>query len=278
LLIYPELSQIERAAWAPRLSPPSLIVGSRLTLTKITVLSSKIDEITLEEALETTSFWASKRESRTVLFCNVHSIITGHQDVSFHRVIAQADLVAPDGAPIAWAMRLFGATGQQRISGPDFMWCYMARAERLGQSIFLFGGTENTLLQFKQKLRANFPALRIAGILSPPFRPLTYEEDRDVIQTINDSGAHTVWVSLGCPKQERWMETHRGEVKSVMFGVGAAFDYHAGTLRRAPQWMQRSGLEWAYRLYRQPRALWRRYLVTNSRFIIGLVAEVIFRR
>lgn len=213
-----------------------------------------------------------------MLFCNVHSVITGRQDDAFHSVIAKADLVAPDGAPIAWAMRRFGAKGQQRISGPDFMWRYMAQAELLGQSIFLFGGTENTLLQLKQKLRANFPALQIAGILSPPFRPLASEEDRDIIQTINDSGSHTVWVSLGCPKQERWMEEHRHEINSVMLGVGAAFEYHAGTLRRAPLWMQRSGLEWAYRLYRQPRALWRRYLVTNTLFIFGLAKGLLFRR
>jgi N-acetylglucosaminyldiphosphoundecaprenol N-acetyl-beta-D-mannosaminyltransferase len=247
-------------------------------LTKITVLRSKIDAVTLKEAVGLVSAWASKRESRTVIFCNVHSAVTGLQSKAFHRVIAHADLVAPDGAPIAWVMRFLGAKGQQRVSGPDFMWQYMAHAEDVGQSIFLYGGTEKTLNQLKQKLENNFPALQIAGMLSPPFRPLTPEEDRNVIQTINFSGAHAVWISLGCPKQEIWMESHRHAIKGVMLGVGAAFEYHAGTLRRAPLWIQRLGFEWAFRLCHRPTALWRRYLVTNTIFIFALARELFLRR
>ncbi|WP_426990948.1 WecB/TagA/CpsF family glycosyltransferase [Cupriavidus sp. 30B13] len=173
----------------------------------------------------------------------------------------------PDGAPVAWMLRCLGYPTQERINGPDLMLRYCSHAEQTGESIFLYGGRIETLLLLEQRLKEDFPSLRIAGMHSPPFRKLTEEEDREIVEKINNSGASTVWVSLGCPKQEQWMADHRGRIKAVMIGVGAAFDYHAGTVRRAPLWMQMRGLEWLHRLCSEPSRLWKRYLVTNSIFV-----------
>lgn len=235
------------------------------------VLGARIHALTWDDALGTLSRWARLRESRYVCICNVHSVITTQQDPAFATVVREADLATPDGAPVAWMLRRLGHEGQQRINGPDLMARYCAEAGRRGESIYLYGGTEETLAILQNVLLARFPGLRIAGAYSPPFRALTIDEDAAVVEAINASGAGTVWVSLGCPKQEKWMAAHRGRIRGVMVGVGAAFDYIAGTIPRAPLWMQHAGLEWLHRLVSEPRRLWRRYLVTNSLFVWGVV-------
>ncbi|WER47336.1 WecB/TagA/CpsF family glycosyltransferase [Cupriavidus sp. WKF15] len=246
------------------------LLGSR-------VLGSFINAVSWDEAIAVIHRWAGKRESRYVCICNVHSVVTARSNGEFSKVIKEADMCTPDGAPIAWMLRRLGFPAQERISGPDLMLRYCAHAERIGESIFLYGGRMETLLLLEQRLNEDFPALRIAGLHSPPFRNLTEDEDRQVVEKINNSGAGTVWVGLGCPKQERWMAEHRGTIKAVMIGVGAAFDYHAGTLRRAPIWMQRNGLEWLHRLCSEPSRLWKRYLLTNTLFL-GLALSQLIRR
>ena len=231
------------------------------------VIGSPIDTVTWSQTLERLSGWAAAGQSRYVCICNVHSVVTARQDEVFSDVIRKADMATPDGAPVAWLMRRLGSLGQERINGPDLMWRYCAEAARRNESIYLYGGQQRTLDILQRTLLAHFPGLMIAGAYSPPFRALTPEEDTAVVEAINDSGAGTVWVSLGCPKQEKWMAEHRGRINAVMIGVGAAFDYHAGTIQRAPRWMQRNGLEWLHRLCSEPRRLWKRYLVTNSLFI-----------
>lgn len=191
------------------------------------------------------------------------------------RRFREADLVTPDGAPVAWMLRRQGVTGQQRINGPDLMWRYCEQAARRNEAIYLYGSSADTLQRLQHRLLHALPGLRIVGAVSPPFRPLTDEELARDIEAINASGAGTVWVSLGCPKQELWMAAQRGRINAVMVGVGAAFDYHAGTIRRAPVWMQRFGLEWFHRLASEPRRLWRRYLVTNSLFIWGAAKQLL---
>lgn len=233
----------------------------------VPVLGSPIDRITLEQAVARMAGWAAAAESRTVCICNVHSVVTATHEATLRSALAGADLATPDGAPVAWLMRRQGASGQPRVSGPDLMPAYLAHAAAVGEPVFLYGSTPETLTLLQQRLRARWPALRVAGAIAPPFRPATPEEDAADVAAINASGARTVWVSLGCPKQERWMAAHRGAVKAVMVGVGAAFDFHAGTTQRAPTWMQRAGLEWLHRLASEPRRLWRRYLVTNSLFL-----------
>lgn len=242
------------------------------------VLSTSIDVLDWAHALEVISGWGACRESRYVCICNVHSVVTTERDPDFARVVNEADMATPDGAPVAWMLRKLGYEGQQRINGPDLMLRYCEEAAERGESIFLYGGTPNTLDILQRELPNRFSGLRIAGAISPPFRPLTSEEDAEVVKQINSSGAGTVWVSLGCPKQEKWMAEHRGKINAVMIGVGAAFDYHAGTIKRAPIWMQRNGLEWLHRLCSEPGRLWKRYLVTNTLFILGAMRQLCFSR
>ena len=211
--------------------------------------------------------WASEHESRVVCICNAHSVVTARQDKEFAAAVNSADMATPDGAPVAWLMRRLGASGQQRINGPDLMLKYCEAAAMRGESIYLSGGAETTLSILCDELPKRFPGLVIAGSHSPPFRALSEEEDAAIVRDINDSGAGTIWVSLGCPKQEKWMAAHRGRINGVMIGVGAAFDYHAGVISRAPLWMQNNGLEWLHRLASEPRRLWKRYFVTNTLFI-----------
>lgn len=242
------------------------------------VLSAEIDVIDWEGALSRIGAWALAGKSRYVCITNVHSVVTAGRDAEFGQVLAAADMATPDGAPVAWVLRKLGFAGQQRINGPDLMWRYCEQAAGRGESIFLYGGTPETLGILQDKLRAAFPGLQVAGAISPPFRALTATEDAADVERINASGAGTVWVSLGCPKQELWMAAHRGRVNAVMIGVGAAFDYHAGTIQRAPLWMQRNGLEWLHRLASEPGRLWKRYLVTNTLFVVGAARQLLFSR
>lgn len=232
------------------------------------VLDSFIHALSWEETLARITVWARARESRYVCICNVHSVVTATRDKEFKQVLRHADMTTPDGMPIAWMLRKLGFAGQQRINGPDLMWKYCAQAARTGDSVYFYGGSYEALRQMSMKLRAAFPDLQIGGVYAPPFRAVGEVEDDKVIAAINESGAGVVFVGLGCPKQEIWMATHHNRIHAVMIGVGAAFDYHAGTVQRAPLWMQRNGLEWSYRLLSDPRRLWKRYFVTNTLFII----------
>lgn len=243
----------------------------------IKVLGASIDALDWSDAIGRITNWAARRESRYVCICNAHSVVTATQDSKFAEIIDQADMATPDGAPVAWMMRRLGMRAQVRINGPELMLRYMAAAAHRNESVFLYGSTSQTLAMLQQQLLQRFPTLQIAGSYAPPFRPLTEEEDAAAVKLINDSGAGTVWVSLGCPKQERWMAEHRGKIEGVMLGVGAAFEFHAGTIRRAPNWMQQRGLEWLHRLLCEPRRLWRRYLLTNTAFVLGASRQLIER-
>lgn len=239
------------------------------------ILEAFIDALSWDEAISRIVQWGSARESRYVCICNVHSVVTTTRDVEFKVAVNNADMATPDGAPVAWALRSLGYQGQERINGPDLMMHYLAEAERRGQVVFFYGTTDATLARLRSSLVRRFPALRIGGACAPPFRPLTKEEDDAIIRTINDSAANVVFVSLGCPKQEKWMADHRGRIHAVMIGVGAAFDYHSGMVKRAPLWWQQHGLEWLYRLRSEPRRLFIRYMVTNLLFVFGFMRQII---
>lgn len=239
------------------------------------VLGAAIDVLSWDDALRRIEAWADARAPRYVCICNAHSAVTATQDNAFRAAVSGADMATPDGAPVAWMLRRLGHPGQQRINGPDLMWRLCERAATSGRAIFLLGSTEQTLAALQQRLQVQWPALVIAGAVSPPFRPLSAAEDDALVAAINASGAGLVFVSLGCPKQERWMAEHRGRIAGVLLGVGAAFDFHAGTVPRAPAWMRNSGLEWLHRLLSEPRRLWRRYLVTNSAFIVGAAKQLL---
>jgi N-acetylglucosaminyldiphosphoundecaprenol N-acetyl-beta-D-mannosaminyltransferase len=242
------------------------------------VLQVSVDVLSWSDAEEFIFTWAFGRESRTVCICDVHSVITARWSPAHAEAIKSADLVTPDGAPVAWVLRKKGHPGQERISGPDLMWNCCRKASKLGTEMLLYGGTQSTLQRLEQRLRQEFRGINIVGALSPPFRDLSAEEDAAIVDLINRSGARIVWVGLGCPKQEAWMWAHHSQVKAVMVGVGAAFDFHAGVVKRAPLWMQRNGLEWLHRVSQDPHRLARRYLVGNSVFVIALLQELLSPR
>ncbi|NLT23415.1 MAG: WecB/TagA/CpsF family glycosyltransferase [Syntrophorhabdus sp.] len=245
------------------------------SLPKTQVLDVSIHALSWHAVLKSIAGWVSRRESRVVCLCNVHSVVTAGRNAEFARVVTEADIAAPDGAPIAWMISRLRNTEQPRINGPDLMLRYCGEAQARSEPIFLYGASELTLASLKENLLQAYPGLQIAGAISPPFRPLTPEEDSSIVARINASGARVVFVSLGCPKQELWMAEHRNRIRAVMIGVGAAFDYHAGTLKRAPRLMQNLGLEWFHRFLSEPRRLWRRYLVTNTIFMARAFLQLI---
>jgi N-acetylglucosaminyldiphosphoundecaprenol N-acetyl-beta-D-mannosaminyltransferase len=250
------------------------------------VLDAQIDALSWDDAMNRLLGWAHARESRYVTICNVHVVVSASRDAAYREVINGSDMATPDGAPVAWMLRRQGFANQSRISGPDLMWALCKRAAAENLPVFCYGSTESTLALLQARLQQAFPALRMT-MESPPFRALSVEEDAAAVDRINTSGAGIVFVGLGCPKQERWMTEHRGQdvldesplrVKAVMIGVGAAFDFHAGTVQRAPEWMRNNGLEWLHRLASEPGRLWKRYLVTNTLFIVGAARQLLLGR
>lgn len=211
---------------------------------------------------------AVNRNSFGISALAVHGLIECYNKLELKTKVNKIDLVVPDGQPVRWALNnFFKANLKDRVYGPKLTWHVLEAANQLGLSVFLFGSTSNTLKLFSENIARSFPNIIIAGIHIDRFRDPTLEEDEDDIKKINESGAHIVLVGRGCPRQEIWVADHIGKVNAVMMAVGAAFDFHAGTLKQAPSWMQNAGLEWLFRLIVEPRRLWKRYLLTNSKFI-----------
>lgn len=208
-----------------------------------------------------------------VVAANVHVVTTALWDNDYRQVLQQAKLVTPDGMPLVWGLRLLGFPQQQRVYGPDLMLALCDRLSRSNLSMYLYGGTPETLDLLQVNLLQRFPGLAIAGSYSPPFRPPTSAEEQADIDRIHQSGAKLVFVALGCPKQEQWMARQQGKLQAVAIGVGAAFAFHAGTVRQAPRWMMRHGLEWLYRLWVEPRRLWKRYAISNPTFALLFAAQ-----
>ena len=242
---------------------------------KLTIAGAKISCVSCESVTERVGAWAARHESRYICVSPARGVVTAWHDREFRRVLNSADIVTPDGVPVVWSMRLLGARGQQRVYGPDLMLHVCRLCAGKGWPVFLYGSTEDVLKKLEANLSKRLPALRVAGSYAPPFRPLREDEDRETVDRINSSGARVVFVGLGMPKQDRWMHEHVGRVRAVMIGVGAAFDFHAGTLRQAPGWMQRTGLEWLFRLIVEPRRLWRRYLRVVPTFAALAVLQIL---
>lgn len=242
---------------------------------KQTVVGVDISATSYDEVVGFYRRWVDGRRSgqaplsaRYICVTSVHGVITARDDAGFRQILNSADIATPDGMPLVWALRSFGVRGQQRVYGPALMLKLCESAARRGDRIFLYGGRAETLDGLCERLEGKFPDIRIVGRYSPPFRPLTPEEDAAVSSSIRASGADVVFVGISTPKQERWMYEHRQAFPGVvMIGVGAAFDFHAGRVRQAPPWMQRNGLEWLFRLTMEPARLWRRYLVVTPRFL-----------
>lgn len=202
---------------------------------------------------------------------NVHTTMTGAFDSTYRKILNGSLYTVPDGVPLVWAMRSLGAKGQDRLRGPTLMREISDQGRRVGAKHYLIGGSPSTLESLKATLKENYPGVDIVGMESPPFKPLedmSMDEWAGQASRINASGAHFVWVGLGAPKQEKWMWQQRGSVKGVMLGVGAAFDLIPGRIPEAPAAMQKFGLEWLYRFYREPGRLWKRYIINNPLFLV----------
>jgi N-acetylglucosaminyldiphosphoundecaprenol N-acetyl-beta-D-mannosaminyltransferase len=243
--------------------------------TRLPVLGVSVDAVTFAQAQSRIMAWGHARDSRYVVLANVHVVVTASRETDFGVAVARADMATPDGAPVAWMLGKLGGAAQERVSGPDLTWALLGCCQAEGLPVYFFGSSSATLTALAEKLNAAFPKLIVGGFESPPFRRQTPQEDAESVARINTSGAGLVFVGLGCPKQEFWMQAHRGQINAVMLGVGAAFDFHAGTVSRAPEWMRRNGLEWLHRLATETRRLWRRYLVTNTLFMWGAARQLL---
>ncbi len=202
-----------------------------------------------------------------ICVANVHTTVTAHDDPSYRAVQNGAVMALPDGGPLSQYSRRKGFAQAARVTGPDLMKEMLRESAQKHYRHYFYGSTQETLDILREKITRNYPGAVIAGMVSPPFRPLTEEEDAAAVAAINEARPDFVWVGLGAPKQERWMAAHQGRVHALMLGVGAAFDYEAGNIRRAPRWMQRCNLEWLYRLLQDPKRLFKRYFVTNTKFL-----------
>ena len=202
---------------------------------------------------------------------NVHTTVTAWEDPAYRAVQNGGILAIPDGGPLSATGRKRGFANMQRVTGPDYMQQVLSMGQALHWRHFFYGSTPETLEKLRVKLTEKYPDLEIAGMISPPFRPLTPEEDAEMVEKINAARPDFVWVGLGAPKQELWMAAHQGKLRGLMVGVGAAFDYEAENIARAPQWMQKCSLEWLYRMMQDPKRLFHRYLHTNSVYILQAV-------
>ncbi|MGW5433702.1 WecB/TagA/CpsF family glycosyltransferase [Streptomyces sp. NPDC004059] len=232
------------------------------------VLGVGISAVDPRMAVDEITHWIETGRRDYVCVAGVHGVMEAQRDPVLRRAYNASGLSVPDGMPMVWAGHQAGASWMRRVYGPDLMLAVLTRAAENGWSSFLYGGAQGVPELLGERLVGRIPGLKIVGAYSPPFRPLTAAESDAVVTAINSSGADLVWVGIGAPKQELWMAEHRGRLEApVLLGVGAAFDFLSGLKPQAPAWMQQRGLEWAYRLMKEPRRLWRRYLVNNPAYL-----------
>ena len=237
-----------------------------------TVVGAPVTVGDIDAAAATILAAAEAGKGGYVCVANVHMVVTARKDPYLLAIMEGALWVTSDGMPLVWALQRQGHEKARRVAGPDLMRHLLQAAETARVPVYFFGSNGATIAALTRALATHFPALVLAGIEAPPLLPMDPEVDAETVTRINDSGARLVFVGLGCPKQEYWMATYAPHLMGVQIGVGAAFDFFAGTVSRAPRWMQSAGLEWLFRLCAEPRRLWRRYLVTNSQFIWYVLA------
>lgn len=219
-----------------------------------------------------------KRPSAIIVQANVFSLVSARENKEMQQSLLNADLLVPDGMPLVWMLRRRGYKIHDRVYGPDMMLQICEEAAKNSWRCFLYGGKEETLKILKESLIRRFPSIIIVGSYSPPFRAVTKEEDEEICRNINSSKPDIVWVGLGAPKQDIWMYGHKDKLDvSVMHGVGAAFDFLSGRIPQAPRWIMQVGLEWLFRLFVEPRRLWKRYTITNIKFIYYLCSTALQR-
>jgi N-acetylglucosaminyldiphosphoundecaprenol N-acetyl-beta-D-mannosaminyltransferase len=242
------------------------------------ILGVQVSAINLADAVETVERWIREGSRNYVCVTSVHGLLESRRDEQLRDIHNRAGLVTPDGMPLVWLSRLLGKSRTEQVCGRDLMRKLTSISALRGHRQFYYGGAEGVAEKLKQALTTAYPGVVIAGVLCPPFRQLTREEDDVTVDTINAARPNIVWVGLSTPKQERWMASHLGRIDAaVMIGVGAAFDFLAGTKRQAPVWMQRNGLEWFFRLCSEPRRLWRRYAYIVPGFAVLAAGELLRR-
>jgi N-acetylglucosaminyldiphosphoundecaprenol N-acetyl-beta-D-mannosaminyltransferase len=253
-----------------------IVPGRGMAIPCVNILGVGVSAINMEAALGTIEEWIERHEAHYICITGVHGVMESQRDAELRHIHKAAGLVTPDGMPLVWLSRLLGFRHVERVCGSDLMLAVCERSVTRGYRHFFYGGAPGVAEKLVARLQSRFPGLQVAGTESPPFRPLTPDEDRAAVQQINAARPDVVWVGISTPKQERWMAAHVGRLSApVLIGSGAAFDFHAGIKRRAPRWMQRSGLEWLFRLMLEPRRLWRRYLINNPWFLCLVLLQVL---
>ncbi len=224
------------------------------------ILGVRVHALTMPRALQTLEAWIARREAQYVCVTPAHAVMSYRRDPALLRIANNSGLTTPDGMAIVWLLRWMGFRQVERVYGPDLLLAACQYGLERGWRHYFYGGAPGIPERLAQRLQARFPALQVAGLFSPPFRPLTPQEDAEAVERIRAAQPHIVWVGLGTPRQERWMAAHVARLDvPALIGVGAAFDFLSGAKPQAPRWMQRSGLEWLFRLGSEPRRLWRRY-------------------
>lgn len=237
------------------------------------ILGTKINVTDMEKTVRYMEAHLEELKGHYICVSNVHTTVTAYRDPAYRAVQNGAAMNIPDGKPLSIVQYMRGEKEAGRVPGPDLMPELFRLSEEKGYRHYFYGSTQETLDALKDKLSEKYPKMKIAGMYSPPFRPMTEEEDREAVERINAARPDFIWVGLGAPKQEKWMADHAGRVCGVMLGVGAGFDFHAGTVKRAPKWMQEICMEWLYRIGQDPKRLLVRYLDTNFSFVFDLIRE-----
>lgn len=253
----------------------STVAGTIARPERCTVLGVDLAVTDYERTMQWADATVAARDKGYVCVAATHTVVACQDDPELADAVAHASVVVPDGQPVVWAMKAFGAPLTDRVYGPDLMAKYLERSVETGVTHFLYGCPTTELMDtLIGKLKTRFPGVPIIAGHSPPYRELTDAELAEIAEIINAAKPDVVWVGVGVPKQEKWMAHMRPLLDApVLIGVGAAFDFHGGRVKQAPSWMQRSGLEWLYRLIQEPRRLWRRYANYNPRFVIGFVRQ-----
>lgn len=242
---------------------------------RVRVVSLTPNVLTLQSTIAAIDTLVARREGAYVCFSTVHMVMESHDHPEFGEKVNAANLIVPDGMPIVWMQRRQGRGEAQRIRANDLMIALCEHAANNGLKVGFYGGKQEVIDAIKARAANDLPGLKIVYAYSPPFRPLTDEEDAAIASEIDAASPDIVFVGLGCPKQETWMAAHRDKLKCVLLGVGASFDFYAGNVRECPAWIGRLGLEWLFRLTQEPKRLWRRYLILNPRFMFLAAMQLV---
>lgn len=236
-------------------------------LPSIKIIESLVTTLKFNEQIKLILDWSKQNIAKYVCIANTHMLVEAYKDSGFANVLNRADLVTADGMPLVWMMKLLGISRPDRVAGMDVFLSICQEAQQQDVSVFFLGSEPSILRAIETRLKREFPSLKVAALEPLPFRPLKTAEDVAVVDKINRSGAGIVFISLGCPKQEKWMYEHKDNVQAVMLGLGAVFPIYAGLKKPAPEWMRQSGLEWLHRLAQEPQRLWNRYFTTIPLFL-----------